>query len=482
MENPKLSIIHIIILLALGAVIGIYLISTTTVIAKDGVNTMARKYQHPGYPLLILLAHKISSVLREGMSIWSWIYCAQGVALMFRLLAIIAVYFIGRDLVGAELSFWGTLILVFLPKPAEYGSDALSDWPHIFFLAVGVWLLMRAANGKWWLFGFAGLAAGMGYLIRPECVQVVVFGFFWLGLQLLWWKRTMCKRKALYAMTLLLVAFLLTAGPYMKLKGAVFPKKQLMSGFRTGETCEQRVQIHLNSAAVAGFASSKIARGFGKLVERVGDTLMWFFVPALLIGIYGRFRRCDWHRPEKFFIIALVVLNVPLMVLLYCKYDYMSRRHTMPLVIFTIFYASAGLQAMGTWLHDKLSKEVEKPSKVKTSEATWFLVLLAIGIFICIPKLLTPIRATKQSFRDVAQWLATHTGEKDIVGVPDIRISFYAQRKGVICKAGQVPKKTHYIVREFKGGEAILPGQLDNIEHEYVDQANGNRVVIYRKL
>ncbi|UCC21587.1 MAG: hypothetical protein JSW23_07150, partial [Planctomycetota bacterium] len=184
---------------------------------------------------------------------------------------------------------------------------------------------------------------------------------------------------------------------------------------------------------------------------------------------------------EKFFIIALVVLNVPLMVLLYCKYDYMSRRHTLPLVIFTIFYASAGLQAMGAWLQGKFSKEVEKPSKAKTGETTWFLALLAIGISICIPRLLTPIRSAKKSFREVAQWLATHTGEKDIVAVPDIRISFYAQRKGVICKAGQVPKKAHYIVREFKSDEAILPGQLDNIEHEYVDQADKNRIIIYRR-
>jgi hypothetical protein len=371
---------------------------------------------------------------------------------------------------------------VFLPKPAEYGSDALSDWPHIFFLAVGVWLLMRAANGKWWLFGFAGLAAGMGYLIRPECAQVVVFGFFWLGLQLLWSKRTMGRREALCAMALLLFGFLLTAGPYMKLKGAVFPKKQLVSEFQTRLTCEQENRGHSNSAYVAGFAPSVIAKGLGKLAERVGETVMWFFAPALLLGIYGHFGKRGWHRPEKFFIITLVVLNVPLMVLLYCKYDYMSRRHTMPLVIFTIFYVSAGLQVIGGWLQGRLSKEVGKPSKTKTSETTWFLVLLAIGISVCIPKLLTPIRTTKQRFRDVAQWLATHTGTKDIVAVPDIRISFYAQRKGIICENGQIPQRAHYIVREFKSSEPIFAEPLNKVEHEYVDQANGNRVVIYRKL
>jgi hypothetical protein len=208
---------------------------------------------------------------------------------------------------------------------------------------------------------------------------------------------------------------------------------------------------------------------------------MWFFVPALLIGVYGCYRRFDWQRPEKFFIIALVVLNILVMVLLYRKYDYMSRRHTMPLVVFTIFYVSAGLQAMGVWLQGKLSKDAEKPSKIKTSETTCFFVLLAIGIFICIPKLLAPIRTTKRNFRDVAQWLAAHTDTKDIIAVPDIRISFYAQRKGLVCEAGKIPKRALYIVREFKAGEAIFLGQLENVEHEYVDQANGNRVIIYRR-
>ncbi len=494
MKNAKLTTIHIIILLTVAAVIGIYLISTTTVIAKDGVgfikyakrlstvpaNTMAKEYQHPGYPFLILIIHKTASVLHKGRSIWSWIYCAQGIALAFRLLATVVLYFIGRGLVGAELSFWGVLILVFLPEPAKYGSDALSDWPHIFFLAVGVWLLLRAASGRWWLFGFAGLASGVGYLIRPECGQVVVFGSFWLALQFLWSKRTIGRREALLATALLFIGFLLTAGPYMKLKGAVFPKKELVGRFRTGQIREGEVKIQSDAPVTASFGLSKIAKGLGKLVERVGETLMWFFVPALLIGICGHFRKCDWYKAEKFFIIALVVLNVPLMVLLYCKYGYMSRRHTLPLVIFTVFYASAGLKAMGGWLQGRLSKAVKEPAKIKTQGMTCFLVLLGIGISMCIPKLFTPIRTAKKSFRDIAQWLAAHTDTKDVIAVPDIRISFYAQRKGLICKAGQVPQRAHYIVKEFKDSEVISPGQSDSIEYEYLDQANSKRIVIYR--
>jgi 4-amino-4-deoxy-L-arabinose transferase-like glycosyltransferase len=137
-------------------------------------------------------------------------------------------YFIGKHLLGAALSFWAILILIVLPEPAKYGSDALSDWPHLFFLSAGLLLLLKGAmNERWWLFGFAGFTAGTGYLIRPECAQLVAVGGLWLGLQLLWPKRAMSKGKVLFAFALLLVGFLAIAGPYMKLKGAVFPKKDI---------------------------------------------------------------------------------------------------------------------------------------------------------------------------------------------------------------------------------------------------------------
>jgi len=238
----KQDIIYISILLITALCIGIYLISTTVLIARDGVvfieyakdleiepvQTMIQKDQHPGYPAMILVIHKAIRLLSESESLFSWIYSAQSIALLFRLLTITVLYFIGRNLVGSRFSFWAILILIFLPKPAWYGSDALSDWPHLFFLATGMLLLIRAStNRRWWLFGFAGLTAGAGYLIRPECAQVIVYGCLWLGLQLFWAKRTLDKPKTVLALVLLLVGFLVATGPYMRLKGAVFPKKHV---------------------------------------------------------------------------------------------------------------------------------------------------------------------------------------------------------------------------------------------------------------
>jgi hypothetical protein len=355
-------------------------------------------------------------------------------------------------------------------------------------LSAGFLLLIQGAvSEKWWLFGFSGLAAGMGYLIRPECAQVVVFGTLWLGLQVFYSGRIISKRKAVFAFALLLVGFLIIAGPYMKLKGAVFPKKQLVQfvpNTQSSEVYEQGIQICSNSVYAAGFAPSDIAGALGKLVQRVSETLMWFFVPALLIGMYKHLGRRNWREPEKFFVIVLIALNVLIMTLLYCKFGYMSRRHTLPLVIFTIFYVPAGLEALASWLNEKFSKAIERLFAVKANADFWFMVLLVIGIAICSPKLLRPIRAEKQSYREAAQWLAKNTNEQDIIAVPDSRIGFYSCRRSVEYDGQTIPKETQYVVKAFEGKNNTPSGEeMLRMKEVFSIEGKGKeaKVVIYRQ-
>ncbi len=496
------TIIHTSILLAIAFCVGIYLISTAILIAKDGITfieyarnleitpfeTMKSEYQHPGYPFLIIVAHKIAKIGDDGSSLWSWIYSAQAVALLFRLLTVALLYLLGKKIIGQSLSFWAILILILLPDLAKLGSDALSDWPHLFFLSAGLLLLIwGAVSRKWWVFGFSGLAGGMGYLIRPECAQVVVFGTLWLGLQLFYSGRIISKRKAVFAFALLLIGFLVVAGPYMKLKGAAFPKKQLVQfvpNTRCSEVYGQEIQICSNSIYAASFAPSDIAGALDKLVQRVGETLMWFFVPALLIGMYKYFRKRNWREPERVFILALIALNVPTMILLYCKFGYMSRRHTLPLVVFTIFYVPVGLQALACWLDKKFSKTMERLFAIKANTNFWFLVLFVIGISICGPKLLRPIRIEKQSYRDAAQWLVKNTSEKDIIAVSDIRIGFYSGRRSVRYAGQAIPEEAQYAVKIFKN-QKDTPAEAEMLQTKEVFSIVGNdkkpKVIIYRQ-
>ena len=491
----KQDIIYISILLIAALCIGIYLISTTAVIARDGVGfieyakkleiaptkTMIQEYQHPGYPMMILGIHKAIRLLSESDSLFSWIYSAQSIALVFRLLSIIVLYFIGKNLIVRRMSygrgrfsFWAILILILLPKPAHYGSDALSDWPQLFFLATGMLLLMRSAtNRKWWLFGFAGLTAGVGYLIRPECAQVIIYGSLWLGLQLLGAKRSVNRPKTVLALALLVGGFLVAAGPYMRLKGAVFPKKGIGEFAVNTQNNQFALSQQQTVPNTAGFIPSDIAGAFKELFENIGETLMWFFVPALLIGMYSWLKKRKWNEPETFFIIALIVLNVPVMIWLYCKHGYMDVRHTLPLVVFTIFFIPTGLDILAGWLDEKCLKK----SNVRFS----FVVLTAIGIAICIPKLLRPLHYDKLIYRKAAQWFSENTLPSDLIATPDSRITFYSERKGVYYKQQEPAKNVQYLVRVSKkkslSDDQNLPKVVDIL---YTDKSDRYMIDIYK--
>jgi len=497
-SDKKKDIVHLSILLGTALFIGVYLICTTVLVAKDSITfvkyaqalasspsaTICREYQHPGYPFLILAAQRIVATLLDCSSPLCWIHSAQAVTLIFRLLAVAALYFVGRKITGQASSFWGVLILVLLPKPAHGGSDALSDWPHMFFLATGFLLLIYAASGKkWWLFGLVGLVSGLGYLVRPECVQLVVFGLLWLGLQLFRTKRSMSLQKAALALVVLLVGFAVAAGPYMKLKGGMFPKKQLVQlspGSKFDHVCEPEGPMPATGMYTAGFAPSDIAGAVHKLFERVGDTLMWFAVPPLIIGLYKYYRKGSWYEPDKFFSTALICLNIAIMILLYCKYGYMSRRHTLGLVVFTIFHVPVGLHSLACWLQEKFSQKIEASLPIRADTNFWFVVLFVSFTLICAPKLLRPIRNRSRNYREAAEWLADNTNAGDIIAASDSRITFYAGREGIRYDGRVISKDTRYVVEVLKKGAQNTIGSEELAVAKIFDSPDRKtKIVIY---
>ncbi|MCH8120057.1 MAG: glycosyltransferase family 39 protein, partial [Planctomycetes bacterium] len=234
----KHDFIYITILLAIALGIGVYLIATTVLIAQDGVYYIERaqklssdpvgiiKAHPPGYPFLIFAAHKFVTLFTDNPSVFTWIYSAQSVSLLCRVLSLIPLYFIGKLLVGSRRSFWGLLILIVLPYPAEFGSDVVREWPHILFLSTGLLFLIWGSRfGKWWMFAIAGLAAGLGHTIREECAQIVIYGTLWLLISLFLPRGDISRLKAIRLTLILLIGFAIPAAPYMKVRGRILPPK-----------------------------------------------------------------------------------------------------------------------------------------------------------------------------------------------------------------------------------------------------------------
>lgn len=462
----KQDIIRLVVLVAIALVIGVYLIATTVLISKDGVFYIERaqefssdpigiiKVHPPGYPFLIFVTHKCADLFADDLSVFTWIYSAQSVTLLCRLLAIIPLYFMGKLLVGGKNSFLAILILIFLPFPTKIVCDVVREWPYLLFLSMGFFFLLWGAKyGKWWVFGFVGLSSGLGYLIRHESAQLVVYGLMWVVLSLfrpkLW---DVSRWKSLIAIALLFIGFAIPAAPYMKCTGKIIPPKvnHIMKSFsfnalpdKTDLPIVNMVDSNYNTAEIV---PRNVLKALGAIFNTIGENLMWFFLPALMIGLYYHFRG-NAKREELFLITTFVLANVTMMVLrYYCIQLAVSKRWSLPLVTFTIFYIPVGLRTMANWLNNKRSHPKQKTDIPKKKQLSWFVILFLIGIGICMPKLLRPVRIEKQGYKDAANWLKENTASADIIAVPDRRIAFYAQRKGLVY-GEKIPEQADYIIR-----------------------------------
>ena len=227
-----------------------------------------------------------------------------------------------------------------------------------------------------------GLVAGLGYIIRPECVQLVVYGVLWLMVRLLKPKCNMSRPKLLCVLLILLIGFALPVVPYVIEAGRILPPKleELVVSSKEGVSpfvrvlSENEVSVESNDRVYIILNSlGNITKAFDRLIRRISENLMYFFVPALLIGIYYRFRKQS--RPtdiERFFVPVFIILNVIVMILLHCRYGYINRRNCLPLVVCLIFYVVIGLEVLSGWLG---GRNTQSPSEADRNSRRWFFIL-----------------------------------------------------------------------------------------------------------
>jgi hypothetical protein len=288
-------------------------------------------------------------------------------------------------------------------------------------------------------------------------------------------------------MILLVISFLMVAGPYMLLKGAIIPKKQLgqfASIAQTDTVLRIGEQIASNIKYTAGFGPLDVIRAFGRLFQNLGETLMWFFLPALFVGFYHGCRKNTHYEPRQFFMSAIVSLNIALMIWLYCKCGYMSVRHSLPLVVFTIFYVPWGIDVLSHRFHKCSTEKTCWMAGTTGSVDSRFVVLMVVGIVICTPKLLRPLHYDKLILREAAEWLAKNTQENNLIAIPDPRISFYSNRNGILYDNQEVPDEAEYIVEIFKSRKDLETSEEFSGEERVFSaksEERGNKIVIYRK-
>jgi hypothetical protein len=485
----------LLILLGLTLALGIYMIANTAVIAKDGVLYIERAQHLPtqfakilntnepfGFPALIFGTHRLLAVFSETDSNLRWILSGQILVFFCRFVAVGVLYFFGKGLFDRRRAFWGVLVLIFLPYPAEIGADVLRDWPHLLFLFAGLLCLYQGIRKEHWGYFFAsGLLSGFGYLIRPECAQVVIYGiiFFILTIVIIPHRYASVRKNWFYAM--LPAGFLAVFIPYACcVKNAVPTKLQKLYSNVLYLQMPPKEMIESGPCVTqAGVISGmkQVVPAGSHLLQRLTENLMYFFFGPAIVGIWCFFLKSQ-NRNSRWLIAMFIGFYVLVLCLLYIHWGYISKRHVLALTAMLCFFVPSGLEVISGWL-------CRSPDKNRRCSETWFIVLTAIGIAACIPKLARPIGHDKTHYREASVWIAENTPLRARFYTFDRRIPFYAHRSYRIYPDAQRFKANFnqpYLITSSKDGQLEIPLSPELLlQARFPLDKEDKAVLIYRK-
>ena len=360
-------------------------VARTLLPAQDGLKfiRIARQFQvqpwvdvvrgsdvHPLYPALIAVAEPVVARF-VGPGPDAWRIAAQGVSALAAVALIVPIAWLAQSLFGRWIALVAAFLALFLPRVAELGRDTLADslglLATFLALALGARALRhgdrRSALGS-------GLAAGLGYLARPEAILApVAIGLTWLTC--LGWRSRRTALARLSAVSVLSGAVLVVVGGYALVKGEVSEKLALRYGASLGpqailvRAVPQQVPRGLDDPrwdfSPKEEADQVPIRDWRSVVSRVArrwwEDLCWFFAVMTFWGLLRRRHlrgvlagearpECLPHVEGRLLLLFAAVYG--LVLVRHCAaLGYLSGRHLLPLVVAALPWAAAGTYVCG---------------------------------------------------------------------------------------------------------------------------------------
>jgi hypothetical protein len=242
------SWLPVLALVALGLALRVWVIARAEVAARDSIGfiryalrlerepffeVIKTAEQPPGYPLIVMLVSWPVRAWTGQVNCDTMVLSAQLANAAMAAMSIPFMFLLGRELCDKRIGWLAAGVFLLLPGWVKLTSDGLSEGAFLFWLSVTVWLGARALRTPTPLrFLLCGLAAGCGYLTRPEGLELAAsIGAILLARQLIptWrqhWRRVAPQAVALACGVLVLL------GPYVATIGRLSNKNtiKLMQG------------------------------------------------------------------------------------------------------------------------------------------------------------------------------------------------------------------------------------------------------------
>ena len=207
----------------------------------------------------------------------------------------------------------------------------------------------------------------------------------------------------------------------MYFKGAVFPKKHV-GEFQTSATHEFMESDQAYQTAKAEIVPAKIVKAANKLLDNTLRTYMYYFTPAVLIGLFVWLRQDNQQNSSKFILKSALLINLAVLFWLFYTYKYISIRHSLPILLLIAIFTPLGIESIINYIyrnHSQQSKQLKKAT----------VVFILIGITICSVRLFRPLHWDKKHYLQAADWIRLNTPEDAKISSFDDRITFYANRQ-----------------------------------------------------
>jgi 4-amino-4-deoxy-L-arabinose transferase-like glycosyltransferase len=355
------------------------IIAQTLLPAQDGLKLIriAQQFQrepwtdvvrgsdaHPLYPALVAVTEPLVARF-AGHGPDAWRIAAQVVATLATVGLLFPMHALTRLLFDRRIACLAAALAVVLPRAAELGHDTLSDSLGLLTTFLALWLGAVSLRKGDWLAGVgSGLAAGMGFLARPEVILVpAAIGLAWVvGLRRDRLTRAM-SQGSLVATVIL--ATLVVVGSYTLIKGEVSEKlsARLVAFLGPKPTMGHRIPKPLVSGLddprwdfspkeetdripVRDWRHAAV-----RIIDKWWEQLCWFFAVMTIWGLVRqRYIRglCPERDPndsgelERRFLLVFAAVHTLALVRHSALFGYLSGRHVMPLVYASLPWAAAG--------------------------------------------------------------------------------------------------------------------------------------------
>lgn len=431
-----------VLLVALAARLGVA--ARAEAIAQDGVTylQMARrlaagrtqgiveKFAYPpGYPAAVSLVGRATG----AESPEAWIRAGMGVSIAMSLVALAAMYWIARATFGHGAAIATVLILGLSGGYTQISCDVLSDSTAAAMVLVSVALgagalgalRRRSPRALLWAVG-AGLAAGAGYLTRPEAM----LGAIVAGVLMLLPRKLGARGRALQgaALAALVVGVLAAALPYAITIGG-FTQKKTLSDFVFSAGGPSML------AVAPGPGATRLIEAVRRTLDRgraaVGTTIAVLTLGVLMTwGGKGLFRiplpKSVVIKPTvagaiMIFLPASILMPVVTALEMAQGGRYISSRHMLLVGLFASPCAGAAVMILAAW-----SLEIARRLRVRQIPALavggWGAVVVIVQLFQALPVL----HEKKGCYRQAGAAIRARIGPGRAILAADPRIAFHA--------------------------------------------------------